>query len=345
MDNQLCREILKNRDIKRQRKIDEAIIKKRKIYKDYPELEEIEKNINLLALKITRNIVASDEITRQVEKENMKSKLDKMEEKKKRILKKIGITEADLEPDFDCKICNDTGMVTKDNITSYCNCFKQEVLNNTYKQSNILKLEEENFKTFDNCYYSNKKDKEKYGIDKSPLENIELIKKISQDFCKNIKNNNQKSLLFTGNTGLGKTFISNCIAKDVIDQGMNVVYQTSPILMDQILDYKFSYDKTESQKEKYNRIFNVDLLIIDDLGTETMNNNKFTELFNIINTRLLNNKKMVISTNLSLNDLYNRYDERILSRLIGNFTICKFIGEDIRLKKKKIKIKTKNRIK
>lgn len=337
MDNQLCREILKNRDIKRQRKIDEAIIKKRKIYKDYPELEEIEKNINLLALKITRNIVASDEITRQVEKENMKSKLDKMEEKKKRILKKIGITEADLEPDFDCKICNDTGMVTKNNITSYCNCFKQEVLNNTYKQSNILKLEEENFKTFDNCYYSNKKDKEKYGIDKSPLENIELIKKISQDFCKNIKNNNQKSLLFTGNTGLGKTFISNCIAKDVIDQGMNVVYQTSPILMDQILDYKFSYDKTESQKKKYNRIFNVDLLIIDDLGTETMNNNKFTELFNIINTRLLNNKKMVISTNLSLNDLYNRYDERILSRLIGNFTICKFIGEDIRLKKKKIK--------
>ena len=164
-----------------------------------------------------------------------------------------------------------------------------------------------------------------------------MIKKISQDFCKNIKNNNQKSLLFTGNTGLGKTFISNCIAKDVIDQGMNVVYQTSPILMDQILDYKFSYDKTESQKEKYNRIFNVDLLIIDDLGTETMNNNKFTELFNIINTRLLNNKKMVISTNLSLNDLYNRYDERILSRLIGNFTICKFIGEDIRLKKKKLK--------
>ena len=337
MDNQLCREIFKNRDIKRQRKIDEAIIKKRKIYKDYPQLEEIEKNINLLALKITRNIVASDEITRQIEKENMKSKLDKMEEKKKRILKKIGITESDLEPDYDCKICNDTGMVTKDNITSYCNCFKQEVLNNTYKQSNILKLEVENFKTFDNCYYSNKKDKEKYGIDKSPLENIELIKKISQDFCKNIKNDNQKSLLFTGNTGLGKTFISNCIAKEVIDRGMNVVYQTSPILMDQILDYKFSYDKTEAQKEKYNRIFNVDLLIIDDLGTETMNNNKFTELFNIINTRLLNNKKMVISTNLSLNDLYNRYDERILSRLIGNFTICKFIGEDIRLKKKKIK--------
>lgn len=337
MDNQVYREILKKRDIKRQRKIDEAIIKKKKIYKDYPELEEIEKEINMLALNITRSIVASDEITKQIEKENMKIKLDKLEEKRHKILKKIGITEKDLEPNFDCKVCNDTGMVTKDNITSYCNCFNQEVLNYTYRQSNILKLDDENFKTFDNCYYSSKPNKEKYGIEKSPLENIEIIKNIAIEFCKNIKSENQKNLLFTGNTGLGKTFISNCIAKELIDKGLNVVYQTSPILMDQIIDYKFSYDKTESQKEKYNKIFNVDLLIIDDLGTETMNNNKFTELFNIINTRLLNNKKMVISTNLSLNDLYNRYDERILSRLIGNFTICKFIGEDIRLKKKKIK--------
>lgn len=337
MDNQIYREILKKRDIKRQRKIDEAIIKKKKIYKDYPELEEIEKEINMLALNITRSIVASDEITRQVEKENMKIKLDKLEDKKHKMLKKIGITQNDLEPDFDCKMCNDTGMITKDNITSYCNCFNQEVLNYTYRQSNILKLDDENFKTFDNCYYSSKPNKEKYGIEKSPLENIEIIKSIAIEFCKNIKSEKQKNLLFTGNTGLGKTFISNCIAKEVIDKGLNVVYQTSPILMDQILDYKFSYDKTESQKEKYNKIFNVDLLIIDDLGTETMNNNKFTELFNIINTRLLNNKKMVISTNLSLNDLYNRYDERILSRLIGNFTICKFVGEDIRLKKKKIK--------
>ena len=150
MDNQVYREILKKRDIKRQRKIDEAIIKKKKIYKDYPELEEIEREINMLALNITRSIVASDEITKQIEKENMKIKLDKLEEKRHKILKKIGITEKDLEPNFDCKVCNDTGMVTKDNITSYCNCFNQEVLNYTYRQSNILKLDVENFKTFDN---------------------------------------------------------------------------------------------------------------------------------------------------------------------------------------------------
>lgn len=337
MDNQVYKEILKQRDIKRQKKIDEAIIKKNEIYLKYPQLEEIEKKINLMALNITRNIVASDEITREVEKENMKSKLQKLEFEKQKLLDKIGVSKSDLEPDFDCKICNDTGVVTKDNITNYCICFKQDVINYTYKQSNIIKLNDENFKTFDNCFYSNKADKQKYGIEKSPLENIQFIKNLSLEFCKNIKLESQKNLLFTGNTGLGKTFLSNCIAKEVIDMGLNVIYQTSPILMDQILDYKFSYDKTNAQKEKYNKIFNVDLLIIDDLGTETMNNNKFTELFNIINTRLLNNKKMVISTNLTLNDLYNRYDERILSRLIGNFIICKFIGDDIRLKKKKIK--------
>ena len=86
----------------------------------------------------------------------------------------------------------------------------------------------------------------------------------------------------------------------------------------------------------YNKIFEVDLLIIDDLGTETMTNNKYTELFNIINTRLLSNKKIIISTNLKLNELFSRYDERIISRLIGEFKICKFVGEDIRLKKKRI---------
>ena len=177
MDNQIYKEILKGRDSKRQKKIDEAIIKKNKIYADYPELEEIEKKINMVALNITRNIVASDEITRQVEEENMKLKLDKLEKEKSKILKKIGVCKEDLEPDFDCKTCKDTGIVTNGNITSYCNCFKQDVLNYTYKQSNILKLDDENFKTFDNCYYSNKADKEKYGIEKSPLENIELIKK------------------------------------------------------------------------------------------------------------------------------------------------------------------------
>ncbi len=228
------------------------------------------------------------------------------------------------------------GTVKNGDIISDCNCFKQAVINETYKKSNISKLDEENFSTFDIGFYSNKVDKQRYGIDKSPRENIEHIKNISKEFASNIDNANQKNLLFIGNTGLGKTFLSNAIAKFVMDNAKTVMYETAPVLMDKVIEYKYSYDKEGKKKEQYNDIFDVDLLIIDDLGTETMSNNKFTELFNIINTRLLNNKKIVISTNLTLNELYKQYDERVMSRLIGNFVICKFVGDDIRLKKKRI---------
>ncbi len=336
MNNDVYRKIKRDFDIKRQRKIDEAENLKKKIYNENPILQEIEDDINMLALKITRNILNSSEIKRKVEQENMKLKLKELENKFQKELDKIGILSDELEPKFDCSICNDTGYVQNGDILDMCSCFRQAIIDETYRQSNMSKLDEENFDTFDIGFYSNKADKQKYGIDKSPLENIERIKEIALTFAENIGNKEQKNLLFVGNTGLGKTFLANAIAKKVIDSSKTVVYQTAPILMDKVIEYKFSYDKTGKQKEQYDEIFNVDLLIIDDLGTETMSNNKFTELFNIINTRLLNNKKIVISTNLTLNELYKQYDERVMSRLIGNFIICKFIGEDIRLKKKRI---------
>ena len=113
-----------------------------------------------------------------------------------------------------------------------------------------------------------------------------------------------------------------------------MLYQTAPVMLDNIIDYKFG----KSNNNIVSTINSVDLLIIDDLGTETKNNLKITELFNIINSRLLNQNntitKTIISTNLSLQELYNNYDERILSRIIGNYEACYFFGDDIRIKKK-----------
>ena len=124
----------------------------------------------------------------------------------------------------------------------------------------------------------------------------------------------------------------------MIKKGKNVLYQTAPIMFDKILDSKFG--KTSS--DIVNDIYTVDLLIIDDLGTETKSEYKITELFNIINTRFLNqnNKitKTIISTNLTLQQLYDIYDERIVSRIIGNYDACYFFGEDIRTLKKKIAV-------
>ena len=286
----------------------------------------------MVALKSAKSRIFSDDLSRQVEQEKLEVKLEKLNREYNEKLKQIGLTREDFEPKYDCPKCNDTGFV--DN--KMCSCFNQEMINESFKQSNLSKIKEENFETFDFGYYSSTNNKDKYGIDKSPLENIDGIRKIAFKFSHSLDDPAQKNLLFTGSTGLGKTFLANCIAAEAIKQGKAVIYQTAPILLDKMVDYKFKFNKTESEREEYDKIFDVDLLIIDDLGTESMNSAKFSELFNILNTRLLKNKKILISTNLTPQEIKREYEERIFSRFVGDFLICRFVGEDIRLLKKKL---------
>ena len=125
----------------------------------------------------------------------------------------------------------------------------------------------------------------------------------------------------------GKTFMSNCIAAELLKKGKTVLYQTAPVLLESVIDYKINYQS----------VLEADLLIIDDLGTESLNSMKLSELFTIINTRILNlnNKvtKTIISTNLNINDIFKNYEERIGSRIAGYYDIYYFFGEDLRFKK------------
>lgn len=334
MDSDIYRKKIREYETKREKKINEANKLKEKIYSDFPNLQKLEDEKNILAVKTTRNMVTMSEMDKQIEQENLEIKLKKIDEKIEKEFKKQGIDKSVFKPKFDCMLCEDTGFVFENGKNKYCSCFTQEVINETYKQINLEKIYEENFESFDLCYYSDVVDEKKYGVNKSPKMNVEQIKKIASTFADNILSKDQKNLLFIGNTGLGKTFLSNCIAKKVLENGNSVIYQTAPIFIDKILKLSFSFD--EKDKIQYEKIYDVDLLIIDDLGTETMTNNKYTELFKIINTRITKNKKILISTNLTLNQLFERYDERLISRLIGEFNICKFIGEDIRIKKKRL---------
>lgn len=147
----------------------------------------------------------------------------------------------------------------------------------------------------------------------------------------------EKNLIFFGGTGLGKTFLTNCIANELLKEGKTVLYQTAPIMFDDIFDEKYGKVKNPIGLEK--NILNSDLLIIDDLGTEKISDNKIEELFNIINTRLLNQNhkvtKTIISTNLTAQELANTYTMRIGSRLAGSYRFLRFFGDDIRLKKGK----------
>ena len=130
--------------------------------------------------------------------------------------------------------------------------------------------------------------------------------------------------------------MSNCIAAELIKNGKTVIYQTAPVLLETVIDYKMNKQKN-SNNSSYQSIFDCDLLIIDDLGTESLNSMKLSELFTILNTRILNlnNKitKTIISTNLNINEIFNNYEERIGSRIAGYYDIYYFFGDDLRFKR------------
>lgn len=311
----------------------QAEIRKQNLYKKEPVLQEIENRLTSLAISTTKSIIKHND---SVLIENLQSEINDLKKQKEIILKKLKIEDDYLLPNYECQLCKDTGyIINNDYTSSMCSCLKQKIFDIEYNKSNISDLKSQNFDTFSDLLYSDEINENKYHAKISPRDNIRKIKELCVNFIENFDDTNERNLLFTGNTGLGKTFLSSCIANEVLKQNKNVLYQTSPVMLDTIIDYRFG--KSNVDKNMYDNLLTVDLLIIDDLGTECMNQMKFAELFNIINTRLLNGNhvmKTIISTNLSLKNLYDTYDERIVSRIVGNYNICYFFGDDIRFKKR-----------
>lgn len=326
MNNSTLKSLLIEYDKKRINAENIARKEKENLYAEFPELGEIDKKLSSLAFS------SMIELTKNNDKkiiDNLSSHIEALKKKKENILNSIGEKAKKIIPNYECKKCNDTGYIFSGNFTEMCSCLKQRIYDVEYNKSNISNLEKQNFNNFNLNFYSDEINKQKYNSDISPRENIKIIKNICNKFINNFDNPEQHNLLFTGNTGLGKTFLSSCIANELLKKDKTVLYQTSSVMLDTIISYRFG--KPNVSKDIYDYLLNVDLLIIDDLGTEGINNMKLVELFNILNSRLLNpNKKTIISTNLSLQNLFNTYDERIVSRIIGNYDICYFFGEDIR---------------
>ena len=309
--------------------------RKNDLYKKYPKLEEIEDEINKISISKTKSIL----INKLSDNLNIKfdNELIKLKQAKEKILKKEDIDDSFFKPKYECEKCKDTGYITFLNQkTQMCNCLKQKLINISYNKSNLSNLQKENFKNFNANLFSNEKNIEKYKMNISPRENINTIKKASINFVKNFENPEAKNLFFTGNTGLGKTYMTNCIANEMLKLGKTVLYQTAPVLLETIIDNKFNKYKTSNTNDFYDQVLGANLLIIDDLGTECVNSMKLSELFTIINSRCLNlnNKitKTIISTNLDIEKIFDVYEERIGSRIAGFYDIYYFFGEDLRLK-------------
>ena len=297
------------------------------IYKKFPRIADIDREINLTGIKLAKLILLKPNNYIQKSQE-LKENNEKLKNEKLNILKQNNISEKLLQLSYNCNKCNDIGFI--DN--KECNCFKQKFIIKAYNSSNLKEnLKKENFDFFDFRYYSTEIYKDK---NISPRENIQYIMNLCTKFVENF-DNLFKNLLLYGNTGLGKTFICNCIAKDLLEAGKIVIYVTAFQLFKLIEEERFNKNDDETISSNYiDDILSVDLLIIDDLGTEFTNAFSSSEFFNIINTRLLNKKSVVISTNLSMEDIIEQYSDRIASRIVGNYIILEFFGDDIRMLKK-----------
>ena len=333
MFNELLPTLLKEYEQKKLKAEIDLDKRKEELYSKIPKLKEIEDEINSSAILKAKEILLNN--SKSID--SFKQKVSDLKLKKEQILKENGISKSYLEPNYECKICKDTGYITDSNYkTRMCNCLKQKLLDYSFNKSNMYNLKNENFSTFNENIFSDEVDVAKYRFNISPRKNILNIKEKCIEFVENFDNPNYKNLLFTGGTGLGKTFMSNCIASELIKRGKTVLYGTAPVLLESVIDYKMSKQKNETDNI-YKSVLEADLLIIDDLGTESLNSMKLSELFTILNTRILNlnNKitKTIISTNLNINDIFNSYEERIGSRIVGYYDIYCFFGDDLRFKK------------
>ena len=337
MDNSVLKNILREYEIKRNKAIQDAEKRKRELLEVNPRLSEIEAELAKISIQTSKIILQSETTQQKKLLAELKKQSNELIKEKNKFIKELSKDSSYLKPHFECKTCKDTGYVEKDGTSTMCNCLKQAIFNIYYNKSNIGNLKKENFTKFNSKIFSEERNTQKYNSKLSPHENIEIIKQKAENFINNFDNPDEKNLLFTGNTGLGKTFMTNCIANELLNQGKTVLYQTAPIMFDEIIDAKFG--KANSKFDLMNNILTSDLLIIDDLGTEHTSELYITELFTIINTRLLNqnNKitKTIISTNLRPDEIEKIYTTRISSRLVGYYRILRFFGEDLRFKKRK----------
>ncbi|MFA9466548.1 MAG: ATP-binding protein [Velocimicrobium sp.] len=299
--------------------------RKQRIYKEIPEYEDIEQKIISFSISHAKASLFDNERDTASFLRESKALLDQ----KKQLLQQHKYPTDYLDPIYTCKDCKDTGYIEGEK----CHCFKQSIVNILYEQGNVgTLLHTENFNYFRMDYYDNTTLNPTLGL--TPYANMLKILSDCKQFVSDF-GTSYSNLLLYGNTGVGKTFLANCIAKELLDTAHTVVYLTAFELFDILEKNKFSksYDEKSEMNEKFQYILHSDLLIIDDLGTELVNSFSSSQVYLCINERHLNQKSTIISTNLSLDDISSVYSERVFSRIISDYQLLKIVGEDIRLKK------------
>lgn len=290
------------------------------VYRECPELQELDTSVGSTSAAQVRLLLDGDDSALTT----LRSSLNEIADRRRKLLASAGYPEDYLESIYDCPDCQDTGYrQTFNGFREKCHCFRRQEISLLYEQSNIQDMvSRENFSTLSYSYYQ--------GED---LERFRRAVQICQNFVQNFKQDYQ-NLFFYGTVGTGKSFLSGCVANELLGLGMSVIYFSASGLFETLAKYAFGTREKDALSAFYNDLYNCDLVIVDDLGTEVTNSFVTSQLFACLNERHLRKHSTIISTNLSLEELRDRYSDRVFSRVTSNYTLCKLTGSDIRMQRK-----------
>lgn len=295
------------------------------VAKAIPRIPEIDAEVASLSVQKAKFLLkkSADDL-------DLDGSLSLLKQEKETLLAMNGYPADYLDMHYTCPICRDTGYVNN----RKCSCFNQLELSTLYSASHLSQDDEgETFGSFSLDWYSEERQKGQPSARSLAADALQ----ISRDFVSGF-DDRFENLLLTGPVGVGKSFLSHCIARSLLDTGHGVVYLSAYDLFNLLGRYEFSGrggdpDDKARIREAHSALFDCDLLVIDDLGTEVTNTFTVAQLFLIMNDRFAARKPVVLSTNLTLNEIRNKYSERIASRIAGSYTILPMAGDDIRIRK------------
>lgn len=283
-------------------------------YISEPRLKEIDELLSSVGAQLAITALSGDKDKLKF----LKSQTEALGKEKNHLLKKCGVKNIE----YDCSVCNDTGYVSG----KICDCIKTaagKILTSEFSKQ--MPIEHCRFDNFDLKYYPNKVGKD----EENPKRRMTSIFKICREYALKFNPLTSDNMIFYGSAGLGKTHLSMAIVSAVIEKGYLPIYGSAENLFSIIEAEKFSGEG----KGSYDSVLNCDLLVIDDLGAEMSTAFTKSVLYNIVNSRLLSHKPTIISTNLNIKEIYEKYSARIASRIIGSYDAHVFLGVDIRQQK------------
>ncbi len=289
--------------------------RQRYVYDNVPGYKNLEDEAASASVAFGKRLLSGEHLDRAI----LKKQLAELARQKQMLLTEAGFSSDYLDMGYTCPDCKDTGYVGNDK----CHCFKQKIIETLYDKSNLkLLTKSANFKLMTDKYYTGEDLKRFHGAVSA-----------CEDFINNFKSDYQNLFIY-GTVGTGKSFLSMCVANELLKKGHSVIYFSSIELFKLISDYSFDAKFKQELRGIYDDLYNCELLIIDDLGTERTNQFVLSEFFSCLNERDLRKKSTIVTTNLSLEELQAIYSDRIFSRVTSNYKLLKLSGQDIRKLKK-----------